>query len=148
MRKLMYLPLLLIATFLLTFNTVYGQVTVPGLYCASGLHPDGYIDFSGLPAAPLLQGSTPSAPFTATLPVIGVPGLTVTINIPALTLFDAFQPPVPLYSVNGGTLTLNGYPGSGATTLVLRFNQPITGLGVNPQNPYGPIHLCLQSAGR
>ena len=140
MRKQMYLPLLLIAAFLLTFNTVYGQVVPPGLYCASGLHPDGYIDFSGLPAAPLLQGSTPSAPFTATLPVIGVPGLTVTINIPPLTLFDSFQPPVPLYSVNGGTLTLNGYPGasgSGATTLVFRFNQPIMGLGVNPQNPEG-----------
>jgi hypothetical protein len=139
MRKLMHLALFLVTAFLLTSNTVYGQVTVPGLYCASGLHPDGYIDFSGLPAAPLLQGSTPSAPITATLPVIGVPGLTVTITIPPLTQFG-FQAPVPAYSVNGGTLTLNGYPGapgSGATTLIFNFNQPIMGLGVNPQNPTG-----------
>ncbi len=140
MRKSMSLALLLIASTLLTYTTAYGQVPPNGLYCASGLHPDGYIDFSGLPAGPPLQGSSPSPPVTATLPVIGVPGLTVTITIPSLTVFIPTQPPVPAYSVNGGTLTLNGYPGvpgSGATALILNFNQPIMGVGVNAQNPQG-----------
>jgi hypothetical protein len=138
MRKPMHLALLLVAAFLLTHNTAYGQNY--GLYCTSGLHPDGYIDFSALPAAPPIPVNSPSAPVTATLPVIGVPGLTVTITIPALQFGDPAGPAVPAYSVNGGTLTLNGFPGSlgtAAPALVLNFNQPILGLGVNVQNPQG-----------
>jgi hypothetical protein len=80
MRQPMHLALIVSAVFLLTYTTAYGQIPPNGLYCASGLHPDAYIDFSGLPAAPALPGNSPSAPVTATLPVIGVPGLTVTIR--------------------------------------------------------------------
>ena len=140
MRKLMHLALLLIAAFLLTHNTVYGQTVAPGLYCTSGLHPDGYIDFSALPAAPPIPVNSSSPPVTATLPVIGVQGLTVTITIPALQFGNPAGPAVPAYSVNGGTLTLNGFPGSAgnaAPALVLNFNQPILGLSVNVQNPQG-----------
>lgn len=137
MRQPMHLALIVSAVFLLTYTTAYGQVPPNGLYCASGLHPDGYIDFSGLPAAPALPGNSPSAQVTATLPVIGVPGLTVTITIPSLNNADPTSPAIPAYSVNGGMLTLNGFPGSGATALILNFNQPIMGLGVNAQNPQG-----------
>jgi hypothetical protein len=143
MRQPMHLTLtfILIAVFLLTYTPAYGQVVPPGLYCASGLHPDGYIDLSGLPAASPLQGNSRSAPVTATLPVIGVPGLTATITIPALSAFSPVASPIPAYSINGGSLTLNGWPGglpgNEGTALTLSFNQPIRGLGVNVQNPQG-----------
>jgi hypothetical protein len=141
MRKSMHLAIILIAAFLLTNTTAYGQAFPLGLYCASGLHPDGYIDFSGLPPAPPLQGTSPSPPVTATLPVIGVPGLTVTVTISSLYAPNTFQPATPAYSVNGGTLTLNGFPGgvsnSEAAALIFSFNQPIKGLGVNVRNPQG-----------
>jgi hypothetical protein len=136
----MLLAFLLIAISLLTYTTAYGQGPLE-LYCASGLHPDGYIDFSGLPPAPPLQGTSPSPPVTSTLPVIGVPGLTATITISSLYAANPFRPATPAYSVNGGTLTLNGLPGgasnSEATALIFSFNQPIKGLGVNFQNPQG-----------
>ncbi|HTF72077.1 MAG TPA: LamG-like jellyroll fold domain-containing protein [Edaphobacter sp.] len=136
MRKSTLLALILIASFLLNHNPASGQAPPYGLYCASGLHPDGYIDFSSLPPAPPLQGmSTPSAPVTATLPVTGVPGLTATVTIPGI--FAAGLQAGPAYSVNGGTLTLNGSPGEGNTALSLNFSQPIHGLGLNVQNPSG-----------
>ena len=139
MRKQIHLALL-VAAFLLTYSTAYGQLPTTGLYCASGLHPDGYIDFSNLPAAPPIPVNSSSAPVTATLPVIGVQGLTVTITIPALQFSNPGGPAVPAYSVNGGTLTLNGFPGSlgtAAPALILKFNQVISGLSVNVQNPEG-----------
>ena len=46
---------------------------------------------------------TPSAAVTATLPVQGVPGLTVTVTIPAL--YGMKTGTTAAYSVNGGTLT-------------------------------------------
>ncbi|HEY4048019.1 MAG TPA: hypothetical protein VGM27_14250, partial [Acidobacteriaceae bacterium] len=135
MRKPMHLALILIAVFLFTYSTAFGQVP-PGLYCASGLHPDGYIDFSGLPPAPNITGfDGTSTPVTATLPVTGIPGLTVTITIPGLASLTSG----PAYSVNGGTLQLNGFAGGGtfSTLLTLKFNQPIYGLGLDVGNPRG-----------
>jgi hypothetical protein len=137
-RKSMILALLLISVVLLNHTPAYGQIPPSelfGLYCTSGLQPDGYIDFSGLPPAPPLQGiGMPTAPVTATLPVTGVPGLTVTITIPGIIAVPPTQTG-PAYSVNGGTLTLNGSVSDGKT--VLSFNQPIKGLGLNVQNPRG-----------
>jgi hypothetical protein len=136
MCKPLHLALILIALFLLTYTAAYGQIPLNGLYCASGLHPDGYIDFSGLPPAPTITGfDGTSTPVTATLPVTGVPGLTVTITIPGL----ASAISGPAYSVNGGTLQLNGFAGGGAfsTLLNLNFNQPINGIGLNVGNPRG-----------
>ena len=135
MRKLPHFALIMIAAFLLTRTTAYGQVPPDGLYCASGLHPDGYIDFSGLPPAPNITAfSGTSTPVTATLPVTGLPGLTVTITIPGLasTLYSG-----PAYSVNGGTLQLNGLPDTGQLLITLSFNQPIYGIGLNVGNPQG-----------
>lgn len=136
-RKSVFFVLLLIAISVLHPDDAYGQASLYGLYCPSGLHPDGYIDFSGLPPAPPLQGNSPSAPVTATLPVTGVAGLTATITIPSLTAANPGASAMPAYSVNGGTLTLNGSPGDAKTALFLNFNQPIHGVGLNVQNPSG-----------
>ena len=103
-----------------------------GLYCTAGLIPDGYIDFTQLPAAPTVAQGLSSAPVTATLPVHGVPGLTVTVTIPALTA----QTAGPIYSINGGTLQLNALPTPGSSTptvLTLEFNQSIYGIGLNTE---------------
>jgi hypothetical protein len=54
-------------------------------FCPSGTQPDGYIDWSSLPTPPSINFGSPSEPVTATLPVQGVPDLTVTVTIPALT---------------------------------------------------------------
>jgi hypothetical protein len=146
MRKLSCLASTIIVVLFLAHATARGQLLPQdGLYCNAGLHPDGYIDFSGLPPAP--TGTMPPPPFggavtspvTATLPVIGVPGLTVTISIPALLVGRVG---VPAYSVNGVWLQFNGLPnpvdgGSASTVLTLSFNEPIRGVGLNVGNPTG-----------
>ena len=122
------LVVIFLATSSIIHTTVYGQspLAEDGLYCSAGLHPDGYIDFSGLPPAPN------SAALTATLPVQGVPGLTVTVTIPAL--YGVKTGTTQAYSVNGGTLQLNGLPKSSTgTVLILSFNQPIAGVGLNTE---------------
>jgi Concanavalin A-like lectin/glucanases superfamily len=139
MHKLLYSAPTLIALFLVTHITAHGQPG--GLYCASGLHPDGYIDFSGLPPAPTIPGpGIPSPPVTAILPVKDVPGLTVSITIPALVV-EVPLTQGPAYSVNGGTLQLNGLPNAGnfSTVLTLTFNQPIAGIGLNAGNLSGRL---------
>jgi Concanavalin A-like lectin/glucanases superfamily len=86
-----------------------------------------------MPAAPILSSGTTSVPVTATLPVNGVPGLTVSVTIPPLTTSGG-SGPVPLYTVNGGTLHLNALPASNASTptiLVLNFSQSINGAGLD-----------------
>jgi hypothetical protein len=106
-----------------------------GLYCTAGLVPDGYIDFSALPPAPAFKPGVPSAPVTATLPVAGTPGLTVTVTIPSITS-NPGAPTGPVYSVNGGSLFLNGLPYQGSSTqaptvLTLTFSQAIAGISLN-----------------
>jgi len=123
----------LFSTFLFGYGTSFGQsYSSNGLYCTAGLIPDGYIDFTQLPAAPTGTQGQPSAPVTATLPVHGVPGLTVTVTIPALTA----QHNGPIYSVSGGTLQLNALPVPSTeppTVLTLEFNQSIYGIGLNTE---------------
>jgi hypothetical protein len=128
--------LILVALSLVLIPAVHGaSLASDGLYCTAGLHPDGYIDFSGLPPAPNIVGSpdgkvTPSAAVTATLPVYGVPGLTASVIIPAL--YNSVPGPQAAYSVDGGTLQLNGLPQSSTSSvLTIAFNQPIAGVGLN-----------------
>ncbi len=132
------LVLILVATYSLIDTAVYGEASLAsdGLYCTAGLHPDGYIDFSGLPPATNIVNRegrvTPSAAVTATLPVHGVAGLTATVTIPPL--YDGLSGSQPGYSVDGGTLQLNGLPQSSRTSvLTLAFNQPVAGAGLNSQ---------------
>jgi hypothetical protein len=122
------------STFLFASGPAFGQsFSSNGLYCTAGLIPDGYIDFTQLPVAPTGAPGQPSAPVTATLPVHGVPGLMVTVTIPALTAQNAG----PIYSVSGGTLQLNALPVQGVseppTVLSLAFNQSIYGIGLNTE---------------
>jgi hypothetical protein len=127
--------LILVASSLVPPAVHGASLVSDGLYCTAGLHPDGYIDFSGLPPAPNIVGSpegkvTPSAAVTATLPVYGVAGLTATVTIPAL--YNSVPGPQAAYSADGGTLQLNGLPQSSApSVLTLAFNQPIAGVGLN-----------------
>jgi hypothetical protein len=138
MRRFNYSILVLMFVSTLTSSLLHAQNSQSlGLYCGSGLAPDGYIDFSGMPAAPVIpNGGSPSgglsAPVTATLPVQGITGLTVTINIPALGGSGG-----PAYTVDGGTLQVNGSPATppGATEqpplITLTFSEAVAGLGVN-----------------
>jgi hypothetical protein len=118
-------------------RATFGQPPVNGLYCTSGLVSDGYIDFSGMPAAPVLPAFSTSTPITATLPVRGVAGLTVTVTIPSLTT-SATPASAPLYSVNGGTLFLNVganvNTSAPPTILLLSFNQAINGVGLDRES--------------
>jgi Concanavalin A-like lectin/glucanases superfamily len=87
-------------------------------YCNAGLRPDGFVDFSQLPTAP--NGPT-SAPLQVTLPVSGVPGLSVTLTIPTSTNNQAG----PLYEVRGGTLFVaTGSP------LTMQFSSNVAGVSV------------------
>jgi Concanavalin A-like lectin/glucanases superfamily len=133
MRSRLSLIVWLSAVLLFAPGTVFAQTfQEAGLYCTAGLVPDGYIDFTGMPPAPTLSPGTTSVPVTATLPVHGVPGLTVSVTIPSLTAFGGSSG--PLYTVNGGSLQLNALPASNASTptiLVLNFSQSINGVGLD-----------------
>ena len=94
--------------------------------CNGGLQADGYIDWSGLPPASAVNYGTPSAPVTATLPVTGIPGLTVTVTIPSLTW--PLPGSVSAYTVVGDSLKLNALDANGLTTIILNFNKPVRGL--------------------
>src|SRR5579863_9597319 len=135
MKRIVNLALVLVSLFLFIHPMSHGQSAADFLYCTAGIQPDGYIDFSGLPPAPVF--STPMPPpysqgspsVTAILPVTGVPGLTATVTIPALSGRNAL-PNTPAYTVNGGTLTLNSLPAA-STVLTVTFNSPIAGISLN-----------------
>ena len=95
-----------LALFLLTFvSTIAFAQGDQDVFCNSGLRPDGFIDLSALPTAPKFPGvpGSVSAPITVTLPVTGVPGLTVQVAIPPLGGEAG-----PVYSVQNGVLVLGG----------------------------------------
>jgi hypothetical protein len=136
MQSRVRLLLTFVALSLVLIPAIHGaSLASDGLYCTAGLHPNGYIDFSGLPPAPNIAASpegkiTPSAAVTATLPVYGVAGLTTTVTIPAL--YNSMPGSQTAYTVDGGTLQLNGLPqSSGTSVLTLAFNQPIAGIGLS-----------------
>ncbi len=124
-----------LALLLLTFVSIAGFGQNGNLFCNAGFRPDGFIDFSGLPHAPNFpNGGVPvSAPMTVTLPVIGVPGLTAQVTIPAL---QALSGGGPVYTVVEGTLVLGGNPASGGPggLLILQFSSPVTGVGIVANN--------------
>jgi Concanavalin A-like lectin/glucanases superfamily len=129
--------LIAITAFAALASAGYAQTPIggEGLYCTAGLVPDGYIDFSSLPPGAPIKNGVPSAPVTATLPVVGIPGLTVKVTIPSLINSPATTSG-PIYSVDGGTLSLNGLSSQSEssqtpTLLTLTFNQAIAGLGLN-----------------
>jgi hypothetical protein len=139
MKRNLDLALVLASLFLLIHAISHGQSAADGLYCTAGIQPDGYIDFSGLPPAPVFPTPTPpsysqgSPSVTAILPVTGVPGLTATVTIPALSGAHSL-PNTPAYTVNGGALTLNGLPGEGSTVLTITFQSPIAGISLNGES--------------
>jgi hypothetical protein len=111
-------------------TTAIAQTQTMDLFCNAGLHPNGYVNFAGLPPAPNFpsgdSGSTGSAPVTATLPVAGVPGLTVQVTIPALQ----GRQQGPAYIVSNGTLVLNGLPSTNGELLTLQFSNIVAGVGL------------------
>jgi hypothetical protein len=137
MQRQFPLVVIVLAAFSIISTDAYAQGPIDyGLYCTAGLHPDGYIDFSGLPPAPEMNPpsmhplSAPSASVTATLPVHGVAGLTVTVTIPPL--YGSHSTPQPAYTVDGGTLKLNGISQTDSgSVLILTFSQPIVGVGLH-----------------
>ena len=135
MRRLIPMPRCsAFATFLLTcLSTIALAQTGP--YCNAGLHPDGYVDFSMLPAPPAAPSS---APIVLTAPVQGVPGLNVQITIPGGS-----------YYVFDGQLILNGAQTADDQLLQLQFNKPVTGVGLRATiGPTVPISRCRSTMGR
>lgn len=96
--------------------------------CPAGVQPDGFINWAHLPAAPLITTGT-TAPVTVAIPVDGVPGLTATVQIPALT--GTSSTPTPAYTANGDLLRLNAYGANGQSTIHITFNRAIRGVSVN-----------------
>jgi hypothetical protein len=88
-------------------------------FCNAGVHPTAFLDWSKMPAAPIINSSDQT--FTATIPVSGAPGLSATIQFSNLSSnFGS-----PLYSVIGNT-NLQVYAYDGVITIT--FNQPIQGV--------------------
>jgi hypothetical protein len=121
-----FTALLLVPAFLSTIaRAQYNTAT----YCNAGLRPDGYVDFTDLPPAPNFPAAkngllNPSAPIALTLPVHGIPGLSVQLTIPTLT-----EPQAPtVYTAASGVLALNG--NLGGNGMQLQFSQPVAGVGV------------------
>ncbi len=115
-----------VALLALMATPAFAQIDID-VDCNAGLRPDGFVDFSALPTAPNFPtGSSQSAPFTTTLPVTGVPGLTVQLTIPALNGSGGG----PIYSVNGGTLGLGGQPATAGAVLSLQFSTQVAGVGL------------------
>ena len=68
----------------------------------------------------------------------------MTVTIPAL--YGMQTGTTPAYSVNGGTLQLNGLPKSSTgTVLTLSFNQPISGVGLNTETT-GRFRILVHAA--
>ena len=98
-------------------------------YCNAGLHPDGYVDFTLLPAPPAAPSS---APIVLTAPVQGVPGLNVQITIPS-----------GYYYVFNGALILNGQSPDNQL-LQLQFNKPVVGIGLRAKLAARGSNFSLQ----
>jgi len=133
-RILVLFPLIFVSTI------TFGQAPT---FCNAGVLPDGYVNFSAMPAAPNFpagQGGGTSAPITVTLPVTGVAGLTVQLTIPALQGSGG-----PVYTVNGGNLTFGGNPSSNGLLLTLQFSSPVTGVGLVAQSPGRSTSYTLQT---
>ena len=117
--------MLLLLPFLST--PVYPQTPTMDVFCNAGLRPDGYVDLAAMPKAPNFpsaeQGSANSDPFTVTLPIIGIAGLTVQVTIPALAGLQAG----PIYSVTNGTLLLNGFAAAEGANMTLTFRFRVSG---------------------
>jgi hypothetical protein len=94
--------------------------------CPAGVQPDGFINWSHLPAAPLITTGT-TAPVTVTIPVDGT-DVTATVQIPALT--GNSSTPVPAYTVNGDRLQLNAYGANLQTLIRITFSTPVKGASV------------------
>jgi hypothetical protein len=120
--------MLLFLPFLSTL--AYPQTPTMDVFCNAGLRPDGYVDLAAMPKAPNFpsaeEGLASSAPFTVTLPVTGIAGLTVQVTIPALAGLQAG----PIYTVTNGTLLLNGFAAANGTIMTLAFSGPVSGVGL------------------
>ncbi|MEA2542807.1 MAG: large repetitive protein [Acidobacteriaceae bacterium] len=100
------------------------------ILCSGGMQPDGYIDWSAMPPAPMIQyGSGPSVPIVATLPVRGIPGLTVDVAIVSMTVQpDQGTAPMPAYTVTDDSIHLNALGPAGTSTINMMFNKSVRGV--------------------
>jgi Concanavalin A-like lectin/glucanases superfamily len=127
-----FLPLTLLSLAILP-SSVLGQTTT-GTFCNAGTHPDGYIDLSLVPPAPAAVVGQVSGPFTYTLPVTGVSGLTVQITIPA------GPPSQKAYTISQGALVPTITAGNANATIGLVFNKPVyavSAIGMAPGRQSG-----------
>jgi Concanavalin A-like lectin/glucanases superfamily len=89
-----------------------------GTFCTAGIHADGFIDFSLLPPAPPAVPAQPSGPYTYTIPVTGISGLTVQVIIPA------GPQGLQAYGVQAGQLSL----AAPSATVGFVFSKPVYGV--------------------
>ncbi|MBV9266594.1 MAG: hypothetical protein JO061_10545, partial [Acidobacteriaceae bacterium] len=83
MKKYVLLILIGIATFP-AFIDGQGFETPPIRFCPAGLQPDGYIDWQKLPPPTPANFELAPNPLSAVIPVSGVTGLNVTVQVPGI----------------------------------------------------------------
>lgn len=100
------------------------------ILCSGGLQPDGFIVWSAMPPAPMISsGSGPSVPVVATLPVRGIPGLTVDVSVLSMTVQpDQGTAPMPAYTVTDDSIHLNAVGSTGSSTINIMFNKSVRGI--------------------
>jgi hypothetical protein len=89
-------------------------------FCSAGIQPDGYLDWSKLPA------SDGSAPVVATIPIVGLPNVTATVYIAASLSGFGFGGPTVT-----NPLQVKFPPSGGQYPLIITFSKPIKGVSTN-----------------
>ncbi len=92
-------------------------------FCSAGIQPDGYLDWSKLPSA------SGTGALTATIPVVGISGLTATVYIPANVGSDAGGGGSS-YNVSNPNQVTFGVSGD-QNPLIISFNQPVKAINLN-----------------
>ncbi len=116
------LPCLAASAFAQSSPSSYSQT-----FCNAGLTADGYVDFNDLPPAPAYPQGGATAPFTATLPVHGIPGLSVQVQVPSI---QRSPEQAAAYTVQSGTVSF-----ASPISLGLAFSAPVKGVGVDTSLP-------------
>jgi hypothetical protein len=89
--------------------------------CLNGIQADGFVDWTKLPAV------QPGAALNATIPVTGIPGLTVTVQIPSTPIIQGTSSTFTVISPIDLQTAANGQ-------VILIFNHPVRGVSTSIGN--------------
>jgi hypothetical protein len=86
--------------------------------CSNGIQADGFVDWTKLPTV------QPGAALNATIPVTGIPGLTVTVQIPSTPVIESTPSTFMVMSPIDLRAAANGQ-------VILIFNHPVRGVSTS-----------------